>query len=157
MPVTIEQIPRDSSGIVVGLFRLRHRDPRFSEALGPVVFSAGVTTEPLTGPVLERLVANLGEDLDLEPWNPPPRALAPAPAPVPAPIPPRPSIEPPLPAPRPATGGQAPDDELPNDKDALLALAAARGIPVNAAWSAKAMRQAIRAHHKRFKETHDVD
>lgn len=152
MPVRLEHVPRDSSGIVVELFRLRHRDPQFSEALGPVVFDRGVSTEPVTGPVLERMVAALGEDLSLEPWEPTRASAAqspPAPR-VPPTAPPSPAQEPP---PEVSAAAEEPTpaasfDELPNDKDALLAIAAARGIPLNAAWSAKAMRKAIHAHHR---------
>ncbi len=173
MPTTIEQIPRDSSGVVVGEFRLRHRDPGFSEALGPVVFDHGVTTGPVTGRVLERVIAALGAELDMEPWGfvRPMPAAEPVIEPVSASTPDVPHVVAKAPVVERAQGIVAPVftegeepareasavdlDELPNDKDALLAIAGARGVPINTAWSAKAMRRAIRAHQLR--ETKHVD
>lgn len=60
----MDQLPRDGSGIVVGLWRLRHRSATFSADIGPLSFHEGVSLEPLGGLVLDRVMASLGGDVE---------------------------------------------------------------------------------------------
>lgn len=87
----LSELPRDDSGAVVGLFRLRHRLPDFSASLVDVHFEQGSTTAPLGARVLERVMAAFGDAVSAEPWpveQRPPVAEVPAAAPArPAPTP----------------------------------------------------------------------
>lgn len=82
----LEQLPRDGSGIVVGLWKLRHRSATFSADIGPLSFREGVSVAPIGGLVLTRVMASLGGDVeafqDTEPaatgLEPVSAALAPA-------------------------------------------------------------------------------
>jgi|GEM_PF-4516174 len=146
MSVDFAHIPRDDNGAALPA-RLRHRDQSFSEGLGVVAFENGVTTSPIEGPVLERVVAGMGEDLEaIEPWEGvggEDVATAPeAPAPDAEATPPEPEPEPQTAAssPSPAT---APALSLPEGRDALIAVAEARGIEVDRRWGIKRIRSAI--------------
>jgi hypothetical protein len=65
----LDELPRDDNGAVLGLWKLRHRQPDFSVALGIVSFERGVSTEPLSSPAIDRVMAGLGADVDAEPWE----------------------------------------------------------------------------------------
>lgn len=65
----LDQLPRDDSGIVTGLWKLRHRSADFTADLGPLAFRDGVTVEPLGGLVLVRMMVALGDAVDAEPWD----------------------------------------------------------------------------------------
>jgi hypothetical protein len=156
MPVTLRQIPRDDSGVVKGQFRLRHRNPAFAEALGPVVFRKGVTVAPVTGVTLERTVAMIGHDLDIEPWPVEPARVAALPNDVRVEAPRHPAAPPAPPSAaavvesaggcEPAHEAESADDEdgdLPEDREGLVAIAAARGVKIESSWGRKRIRRAI--------------
>ena len=67
----VVELPRDENGTAIGQWRLRHRNPDYSDDLGAACFRGGVTVKPLEGRDLDRIVAALGEDLSLEPWDAP--------------------------------------------------------------------------------------
>jgi hypothetical protein len=64
----VDQLPRDESGVVIGDWKLRHRDREFSETLGSVPFAGGESTLPANGCELDRIMTNMGDDLSAEPW-----------------------------------------------------------------------------------------
>lgn len=74
MPTSLDSLPRDSSGAIQGAFRLRHHNPGYTEGLQGVGFRDGVSTMPVSGPLLARLVAACGTDFDVEPWGEPSEA-----------------------------------------------------------------------------------
>lgn len=144
MSVDFAQIPRNEIGAALPA-RLRHRDPTFTEGLGVVVFEGGVTTSPLEGPALERVVAAMGQDLvAIEPWaddageaSETDQAEADQTGQRSHWTPSASGGEGSPPAPQPTVS-------LPTDRDALLAVAEARGIHVDHRWGAKRIRKAIR-------------
>lgn len=68
------ELPRDGTGQIVGRYRLRHVRADFCASLGHVTFLDGVTTEPLEGFLLGRVMAGLGNDVDAEPVESAPAA-----------------------------------------------------------------------------------
>jgi hypothetical protein len=149
MPTDISQIPRDENGAVKGVFRLRHRDPGFNDGIAGVSFEHGVS-HALPGDTLTRMVAGMGEDLDLEEIAPDePTATAPVEEPsVPAPPPVAPPVLPPAPdqtEPDPLVAA----DSRQLDREALLSIAAARGIATDPRWTLRHLRQVIDATNGR--------
>lgn len=69
----IMQLPRDENGIVVGQWRLRHSVKDYTDDIGMAAFRNGVTTRPLGGSDLDRIIAAIGEDVTIEPWDSDPR------------------------------------------------------------------------------------
>jgi len=136
MPASLDQIPRDENGAVVGRFRVRHRDPSFTDGVAGISFDHGLTGA-LSGYDLTRLVVAMGSDLELEPA--PDEPVDPVTEPDA-----EPASEPILPPPAPI---EEPEDDapmpLPSDRDALLAIGAARGIPLDPKWSVKRMQQVL--------------
>ncbi len=74
--MNIAQLPRDASGVVTGQWRLKHRHEGFSESLGFVNFVCGETTAPLTGGLLDRVMAAFGASVEAFPWDDEPESAA---------------------------------------------------------------------------------
>jgi hypothetical protein len=64
----LNQLPRNIDGAVEGQWMLRHRLPTFEADLGVTAFVNGVTTRPVGGVVLQRIMASLGDNVSAEPW-----------------------------------------------------------------------------------------
>ena len=65
----VNELPRDENGAVLGTWRLRHRQPDFSDPLGGIDFRAGVSMHPVSGRQLERVLGAMGDEIDAEPWD----------------------------------------------------------------------------------------
>ena len=167
MPTSMEMLPLDDNGIVSETFRVRHQDPGFNEGFGEVWFKDGLSNA-ITGVPLARIVAAIGDDLELVPVDDNGDPLVvPEPEPEPPPVEPAvaaaaetdvaPPQEPPEPVttedgprvPCPAEPASAPRSapklDLPDNRDALKAVAQARGVDIDGRWGTKRIREAILA------------
>lgn len=69
---TFRELPRDDDGIIIGMWRVRHKTPCFEGGLGGAIavnFVKGVADRPLGGGDLYRLMSAMGDDLTCEPWE----------------------------------------------------------------------------------------
>lgn len=66
--IGIGTLPR-RDGVIIGRWRVRHDSEDFTAGLGNVTFERGVSTAPVTGRPLQRLIAAMGGQLTVEPWD----------------------------------------------------------------------------------------
>lgn len=69
MAIVLEDLPRDSNGIVQGAWRLLHEGRNFHGEIGAYTMRHGASTEPACGRPLQRAVAAYGPELYMEPWG----------------------------------------------------------------------------------------
>ncbi len=72
MSYTLQDLPRDDDGIIIGQWRVRHESHAFEGGLGgaePVNFVKGVADRPLGGWPLHQLMCAMGTALTCEPWE----------------------------------------------------------------------------------------
>lgn len=119
-------------------YRLRHKNPAFAGGFPGVVFVDGVSADPVQPRVLRRLLALVGEDLELVPVDDEPVAAHAAPTVL------SPALD---------TSDASDVVEhleavascLPDNIEALRAIAASRGIPVDGRWGKVRIRKALEA------------
>lgn len=167
MAITVEDLPRDSNGIVQGAWRILHASTNFHGEIGSFTMRHGESTEPACGRPLQRAVAAYGPEIYMEPWgalppgfycgemiaHPVPAGIAwraqpcpwrGAPA-LPDTLPPPPPEEPTeAAAPAEAADSQSADVLAGLPRAELEQLASALGIEIDGRWGDKRLRRAIR-------------
>lgn len=72
MSFTLRELPRDGDGIIIGMWRVRHKSSAFEGGLGgavPVSFVKGVADRPMGGGDLHKLMCAMGDELTCDPWE----------------------------------------------------------------------------------------
>lgn len=143
MPTSLDDLPRDNDGVVTGLFRIIHAVDSYTEGFGNgIVFTDGVAG-PVGGQALAKLVAAMGQDLTVEPWDSEPAQMAePAPEPAPAPAPAPAAV---VPAPVVEDDQEASQEASVGERENLLALAEEMGIKVDGRWGTGRLEAEIEA------------
>ena len=68
--MNLSDFPRDQNGIIKGQWTLYHSNATFTADLGSACFVGGVTTGPVAGVGLERIIAAIGDRIErAEPWE----------------------------------------------------------------------------------------
>lgn len=170
MAISIDDLPRDTNGIVQGAWCLLHESPTFHGEIGAYTMRLGASTEPACGRPLQRAIAAYGPELYMESWGDLPAGFTlpemvahPVPKGIPHRLQPHPrraapvatladTLPPPPPeepaeaaAPVEDVGSDEPDPLTVMSRDDLEALATALDIEVDGRWGDKRLRKAIRA------------
>ncbi len=69
---TFRELPRDDDGIIIGMWRVRHKTSAFEGGLGGAVsvnFVKGIADRPMGGGDLHRLMCAMGAELTCVPWE----------------------------------------------------------------------------------------
>lgn len=137
--IELSDFRRDQNGIIIGQWRLFHCSKTFSADLGGACFYNGVTTGPVSGAVLQRIVAAIGDRIDrAEPWSVEIEKRSTSGVKPDARVHPRPeaaeTVKPPEPD----------DDYADADRTQLFALCIAKGLSPDKRWGAERLRKYLR-------------
>jgi hypothetical protein len=138
---TIFDLERDPTELLKP-YRLRHKNPTFNDGFPGAQFRDGLTVDPVEPQALKRLLVAMGDDLELVPVESEPAKPAP-PAQVA-----QPAVEAGPEADADDGADQADGRQLPDNVEALRALATSLGIETDGRWGKRKLRRAILNHQK---------